>query len=265
MLHYRTYIIDHASPWVTFIHGAGGSSAIWYKQLKEFKKHFNVLLIDLRGHGKSQKVPWKKGDTFHQVAEDVMHVLDHLNIKATHFIGISLGTIVIQTIAGKYPQRVRSMILGGAVIKLDIRTDFLLSVGNLGKYIMPYMWLYKLFAWIIMPRSNHAESRNAFVAQAAKMCQKEFIRWFSLTKALKPFLKKLQTQFYNIPTLFLMGEEDYLFLSSVQQLIRRKQEKNLNLVCLKDAGHVCNIDQPEAFNRASIDFIHKSHKLKAAL
>ena len=37
------------------MHGAGGSSSIWYKQLRAFKENFNVLLIDLRGHGKSKK------------------------------------------------------------------------------------------------------------------------------------------------------------------------------------------------------------------
>ncbi|MDG1186289.1 MAG: alpha/beta fold hydrolase, partial [Schleiferiaceae bacterium] len=41
-------------PWVTFVHGAGGSSTIWYKQLKAFSSNFNVLLIDLRGHGRSK-------------------------------------------------------------------------------------------------------------------------------------------------------------------------------------------------------------------
>ena len=36
--------------WVVFVHGAGGSSSIWYKQVRDFREHFNVLLIDLRGH-----------------------------------------------------------------------------------------------------------------------------------------------------------------------------------------------------------------------
>ena len=55
MLHYTTYLKDKSAPWVTFIHGAGGSSSIWYKQVRDFKSDYNVLLIDLRGHGKSKK------------------------------------------------------------------------------------------------------------------------------------------------------------------------------------------------------------------
>ena len=54
MLHYSTHLHPTSKAWVTFVHGAGGSSSIWFKQLREFSKHFNVLLLDLRGHGKSR-------------------------------------------------------------------------------------------------------------------------------------------------------------------------------------------------------------------
>jgi pimeloyl-ACP methyl ester carboxylesterase len=39
---------------VTFVHGAGGSSSIWFKQIRDFQKQYNVLLLDLRGHGESK-------------------------------------------------------------------------------------------------------------------------------------------------------------------------------------------------------------------
>ena len=263
MLYYRQYINDYTKPWVTFIHGAGGSSNTFFKQIKEFRKHFNVLLIDLRGHGKSKKSRWQKGDSFLQISEEVIEVLDHLKINQTHFIGVSLGTIVVQTLAQKYPDRISSMILGGAVIKFNVRTKFLLTLGNLGKYIIPYMWLYRLFAWIIMPKSAHSKSRNVFVDQAKKMCQKEFIRWFSVTRAINPFLRKLQRDFFNIPTLFVMGEEDYLFLPPVKDLV--EENKDLKLECIKNCGHVCNIDQPEHFNNTTINFIYKQTSLKEVL
>ena len=54
MLNYTVYRSKKDKPWVTFIHGAGGSSTIWFKQIKSFSKFFNLLLIDLRGHGKSK-------------------------------------------------------------------------------------------------------------------------------------------------------------------------------------------------------------------
>lgn len=105
MLHYTTYILKPEAPWVTFIHGAGGSSAIWFKQIRDFKKSYNVLLVDLRGHGKSKDKVYEKLKkySFPVISDEVMEVLNHLKIKKSHFIGISLGTIIIREITERYP------------------------------------------------------------------------------------------------------------------------------------------------------------------
>ncbi|MFC6041346.1 alpha/beta fold hydrolase [Paenisporosarcina macmurdoensis] len=253
MLHYKTYVVSPDAPWVSFVHGAGGSSSIWYKQIREFRKAHNVLLIDLRGHGKSARGRWKKGDSFVHIADEVKTVFDELNIERTHVIGMSLGTIVAQTMAERFPERVSSLILGGAIIRLDIRTKLLLWTGRVTKRFIPYMLLYKLFAWIIMPKKRHEESRSVFVNQAKKMCQKEFIKWFSLTKLINPYLTRLQMKTNAIPTLFLMGVEDYLFMPPVEEVVKRNDE--FKLIKIKDSGHVCNIDQPDVFNQLSINFI----------
>ncbi|MEM5017553.1 alpha/beta hydrolase [Metabacillus indicus] len=255
ILYYRTLKLHEKKPWVTFIHGAGGSSSIWYKQIREFKKHFNILLIDLRGHGRSAKGMWKEGDDFSDIAEEVIDVHDRLKISSSHFVGISLGTIVIQTIAKIRPGLLSSMVLGGAITKLNVFTRMLLVVGNLGKRILPYMWLYSLFAWIIMPYATHKESRTMFISQAKKMCQKEFIQWFSLTRFVNPYLIELQKDFHKIPVLFLMGEQDHLFLKPVKEIA--SENKDVQAVYIADSGHVCNIDQPDKFNHLAVSFIKK--------
>ena len=141
MLHYSVYTKPSSSAWVVFIHGAGGCSNIWYKQIRDFQKDFNVLLIDLRGHGKS-KQPFRKKlkkDTFTERSNDVLEVLDHLNIKSGHFVGISLGTIIIREIAERNPTRVETMILGGAIVKLNLRGQILMKLGVLLKSVIPYL------------------------------------------------------------------------------------------------------------------------------
>lgn len=256
MLYYKTYDHPNSSEWVTFIHGAGGSSSIWYKQVKEFKAHFNVLLIDLRGHGKSQEMferYFSNEYNFENISLDVVEVLDHLKIKQSHFVGISLGTILMRTICEIAPDRVKSLVMGGAITRLNVRSKLLVGLGNATKKFIPYMWLYKFFAWIIMPRKRNQESRILFAKQAKQLCQKEFVRWFGLTYRINPLLRYFNENDTELPTLYVMGDEDYMFLPQVRQLV--KDHNNSSLQVVPDCGHVCNVEQPEFFNTKVIDFI----------
>ena len=104
-----------------------------------------------------------------------------------------------------------------------------------------------------MPRKRHRKSRLLFINEAKKLCQKEFIRWFRLTSKVNPLLRFFREKEMPLPTLYLMGDEDHLFLPPVKQLVSRHKHSMLKVI--KDSGHVCNVDQPEEFNRHSIDFI----------
>ncbi len=256
MISYTTYFHKSSSKWVTFVHGAGGSSTIWYKQLREFKKHFNVLLLDLRGHGNSKlhlKDAFLDKYTFDTITNDILEVIDHEKIQKSHFIGISLGTILIRNLAEKHPSRVESMIMGGAIMKLNFRSQVLIRLGVIFKSIVPYLWLYKFFAFVIMPNKNHKESRLLFVREAKKLYQKEFIRWFKLTSEINPLLRFFRSVDINIPTLYMMGEEDYLFLPTIRKMV--SQHPSSSLVVVEKCGHVVNVEQPLFFNETVVKYL----------
>lgn len=256
LLQHKTLIRDPKLDWVVFLHGVGGGSAIWFKQLKAFRKHFNLLLVDLPGHGGSQ---WGLKDfkqrTFSAIAEQVLHVLDRHSIKKAHFVGISLGTIVIQVIHALHPKRVASMVLGGAVEKVQLPIRIILSGINLVKRWIPYMWLYQVCAWILMPRKHHRESRQVFIKEACKIGQMEFIPWFELlSKQIEPFSRMIASlKTANTPKLYVMGSEDYMFLPFVQKRVR--QTKNALLYVIEKCGHVCNIEKDKEFNELSLSFL----------
>lgn len=258
MLHFTTYEHPSSQEWVTFVHGAGGSSSIWYKQIRAFKAHFNLLFIDLRGHGKSKGVsltPLKRY-TFKSVTKDIVEVLDHLKLASTHMIGISLGTILIRELAMMQPHRVKSMILGGAIMKLNTKAQILMRLGIIFKSILPYIILYKFFAFIIMPAKNHKESRNLFVREAKKLAQKEFLRWYKLTADINPLLKLFRISEVKIPTFYIMGEEDHLFLPSIQKIANQHAFARLHVI--PACGHVVNVERPEEFNREVVRYIHSA-------
>lgn len=259
MIAYTIYKNETNSDWVTFVHGAGGSSSIWYKQIRDFKKDYNVLLLDLRGHGNSKstlKTAFKSKYTFSDIANDILEVFDFLQIEKSHFVGISLGTILIRQLAEMYPSRVQSMILGGAILKMNFRSQILMKLGNTFKYVLPYLVLYKFFAFVIMPNKNHQQSRLLFINEAKKLCQKEFIRWFKLTAEINPILKWFRQIELNIPTLYIMGEEDYMFLPSVRKVVKNHY-KSSKLFVIRQCGHVVNVEQPVIFNSSAISFIQK--------
>jgi len=119
---------------------------------------------------------------------------------------------------------------------------------------VPYMMLYKLFAFIIMPKKNHKKSRLLFVNEAKKLYQKEFIRWFKLTAEINPLLRFFRAKDIKIPTLYLMGAEDHLFLPSIKNIVAKHLTSSLFVV--DNCGHVVNVEQPEIFNNQTIKFIN---------
>ncbi len=259
VLYHKLYYKGEEYPWVVLIHGAGGSSAIWFKQIRDYKENFNVVLVDLRGHGRSANLfqEWKnkKRYTFEEISKDIIDVLDYRGIEKAHFVGISLGTIVIRVIGELYPERVASMVMGGAIIRFNTRSKLLLWLARQIKHIVPYMWIYRIYAWILLPKKRHSESRNLFVREAQKLYQKEFMRWIRITTNIHPIMKNFREKELPIPTLYLMGDEDYMFLPSVKSIV--KKHTNAVLKIINDSGHVCNVDQPELFNNYSIEFIRQ--------
>jgi len=256
MLHYTTHINNPQAQWVTFIHGAGGSSSIWFKQIRDFKKHYNVLLLDLRGHGKSKDHIYQKLKRyrFEHISDEVVEVLNYLSIKKTHFVGISLGTIIAREIAERYPQMTHSMILGGAIMKFNLKGQILMKVGNLLKSVLPYLFLYKILAFITMPKKNHKESRILFINEAKKLYQKEFVRWFALASTVNPLLRFFRLKDSGVPTLYIMGAEDHMFLPSITKLV--SDHSFSELLVVPNCGHVVNVEQPQIFNTESIRFLN---------
>jgi pimeloyl-ACP methyl ester carboxylesterase len=255
MIYHKTFTHKMSETWVVFVHGAGGSNVVWFKQLRDFKKHFNVLLIDLRGHGKSKNIesPEEKYK-LNQIASDVIGIMDHLKIEKAHFVGISLGCIIIRAIDKLAPGRAESIILGGAIIQFNSRIKALVTLAKLLQYILPYMWLYRLNAYILIPSKKHIQSRKIFIKEAIRLGKKEFRKWLRMSNEIKENLQEFLSKEASAPVLYLMGDRDYMFLPMVSNLVKKHMNSRLEII--DNSGHVCNIDQPEAFNNRSIRFIN---------
>ncbi len=254
MLHYKTFVNENIDRWVVMIHGAGGSIEVWFKQVADYAKHFNLLLVDLAGHGGSSYEAFGKGFNFSKAAEQVMEVVNHLKISKGHFIGLSLGSIVVRLIAKHNPHKVSSMILAGAVTRLNAKVRILLALATTFKRIIPYGLIKRVIAKCIIPQEKYNRSRKLFLRNAKKVSFDSFLNWIKLGDGVSARIKELFNEYISIPTLYLMGEDDKLFLPQVEQTVRRSGD-NVSLIVVPNAGHVCNIDNKKFFNEQSLEFL----------
>ena len=256
MLHYKTIGNNPDNSWVVMLHGAGGSIEMWFRQVPDFARHFNLLLIDLAGHGESVEEKVCHCLSFEKVADQVMEVVTHLGIEKAHYMGLSLGTIIARVIAENYPSRVSSMVLAGAVTRLTPGIRLLIKFADRFKYLIPYRLMKRILAKLIIPQDKYIKSKQFFLNTAQKLSFDHFSQWLKLGNKVGQLMKDFINQEVVIPTLYLMGENDRLFLEQAQ-LDVASSGGNVSMVIVPDAGHVCNIDNKTFFNRVSIDFLSK--------
>lgn len=198
-------------------------------------------------------MPDHNSHALYETAGQILHVLDHYKIQRAHFLGLSLGTIVIHVIEEIEPDRIMSKVLGGSVEYLYIPiVKFFKSLRGILS-LMPYMWLYKIVALCLMPRKRNKEARFLFVNEAVKLGKQEFFKWYELLYAEVNRFYDNRKSTCTKPVLFIMGDEDYVFLPILRNRIHRY--KNGTLHVLEQCGHVCNIEKHEQFNELALDFL----------
>lgn len=256
MLDYRLYDSFPERDYVVLIHGIGGNSKIFFKQIKAYRKQFNVLTIHMPGHGKSLSIhEMDEPLSFLYCAKEVVKVMDHLKVNKAHFVGISLGTVIIHEVLKHFPDRVISAVQGGAVTRFNLLSKFLILWGDLLKNVTPYMWLYRLLAKIMMPKSNHTSSRELFVREAAALKRSDFIGWFKMAHVVEDAYKGVAEASYHVPKLYITGSEDHLFIKKIRKDIVVSDTCQLTII--DKCGHVCNIEQSERFNNLSMEFMRQ--------
>lgn len=98
---------------IIFLHYGGSNLMMWEKAIPFFQDNYHLVLIDLRGHGRSDEPD--SGYDIDTMASDVVGVMVQLKIERAHVIGSSMGAEVALGLAAKYPERVSSLICDGAL------------------------------------------------------------------------------------------------------------------------------------------------------
>ena len=254
MLHYEVHD-NNKDNWVVFVHGIGGSTKTWKRQIDDFSAKYNLLLLDLHGHGKSEsggKV------SVAMVNDEIKEVMDYLGISKADFVGMSLGTLVIAQFAIRYPQYVGSIVLGGAVLKVEGIYKCGMWLANHIKHMLPSHMTYSMFANIVIPAKWHKKSRKIFLSESKKLTRESFLSWMEyLSVSLHPkdMVEKLKA--LKIKIFFISGDRDTCFIDGVKHIV--DELKNSKLKILENCGHVCTIERSQDFNKEALLFFDKQH------
>lgn len=257
LLHYEKHFLSQQHDWMVLVHGAGGSTRTWKNQIDEFRQYYNVLVLDLRDHGKSKfrDLIDNLEYSIESIALDVVRLLEHLDIRKCHFVGVSLGSVIIRAIEEMRPHLINSVILAGGIFRINYKLNILLKSGLILANLLPFHTIYKIFALIVLPRNNHKSSRHIFVREAKKITHKEFLNWLRITKNINSTLKRLFSNKIDVPYLIVMGEQDHVFLKPANEFA--KKYRNVALEVIEQCGHVCNIEKAKEFNQKTIAFLQE--------
>lgn len=227
---------------LVLIHGLGNQREAWDSQYS-LSKSCRLILIELRGHGKSVEVKNLTVETF---AKDVIEVLDRLNIKKAHICGLSLGGIIAQEIYKRYKDRVKSLILCNTTFYIPyftgkmtlLKNEFLFDQMNLDQYKdrLVRACLY-----------NHEDEENIELAKNAFCIRKDtYFQSFQSAFGRNYFMNLLNI---NVPTLIIGSTEDKI--TPVESAyFMYYLVKSSKLVIFHKAGHLSNIEKAEEFNDA---------------
>lgn len=247
-LHYEEY--GHGAPLI-LIHGLGSSSQDWELQVPVLARHYRLIVVDVRGHGRSDKPRERysiKGFSF-----DLSALIEHLALPPAHVVGLSMGGMIAFQLAVDEPAQVNSLCIVNSAPEVKVRSaaDYwqwakrrglasLLSPSTIGKALGE-----RLF-----PKAEQSDLRRRMAERWATNDKRAYLASFDAIVGwgVQEHLSRI-----SCPTLVISADHDYTPVA--QKEIYVKLLPNARLVVIENSRHATPLDQPEVFNATLLDFL----------
>ena len=255
-LFYETHGNPAADP-LLLICGVGQWRASWWRTVGPLAEHFHVITFDNRGIGDSDKpdVPY----SLDLLAEDTLGLLDALRIERAHVFGHSLGGGIALFMARQQPHRVASLILastlywGPAVTMPSARAMQVLQDRSGDPLELVRRGIRIATAEGFEARDPEGFQRLIELRFSSQQTPSLYLRQSSA--GLAYFQHDHVADFRpSMPVLLLVGEHDEVAPPANSQAIAAAWP-GAQVQIIPDAGHLFFIEQPDAANRAIIEFL----------
>jgi len=243
------------APWLVLSHSLACSVRMWDPQIEALKGEYRILAYDTRGHGATEAT--KGAYTLELLADDLFSLLKELKITAAHYCGLSMGGMIGQTFALKYPGVFRSLALADTTSRYPAEAAPLWAerIKTAESKGMEPLAQPTLERWFTEPfRKNNA----ALVDGIRKLIVSTPVAGFTGCCAAIPKINvTARLKEIKCPILVIVGADDPGTPPAMAKEIHDNAPGS-KLVVLPQAAHLANLEQPEGFTRALRDFLRKN-------
>jgi pimeloyl-ACP methyl ester carboxylesterase len=254
-IHYETY--GQGEPLV-LIMGLGGGSSMWWRQVAFFSPEYRVVVYDSRGVGRTDKpdMPY----SMDMLVGDAAGLLERLGIASAHIYGVSMGGMVAQELALRYPESVSSLVLGAttcggghATMPSQETLQKLFGIMTLSPEEAVKVATSVTFSPTFIER--HPDKINDWLIKGAESPPSPmgFKRQAEAAAGFDTYDRLPQIR---VPTLILAGTADQLIPSDNSRILASRIP-DAKLVLLEGAGHGYLWEAEEEANRTVHDFLRK--------
>ena len=243
---------DSGDPLV-LVHGYTGDHTDWELQIKEFSPSYRVLVMDLRGHGRSEAPSDRSTYTIEQMASDVEQLIDQVGFERYHLVGHSMGGAVVQEIALRSPQKLLSLTLHDTTCFWGVeRADLETALAEAWKKRLELAHDKGMAAALAVP----VDLPKPYMPPERVRLQEERLLHMSVDGFIGAitglsFWKGTLDRAHNIraSTLIIYGEGDGETIIDGSQKLA-KLIPNATEIVVPEAMHSPNWERPELYNEA---------------
>lgn len=243
---------------LVMVHGWALDHRVFRPQVEALSQHFRVIVFDRRGFGQSQGEPDMRLEL-----DDIDAILDALAAEPVHLLGMSQGGRVALRYAATRPRRLRSLILQGAAVDGQ-------AVSGPEEERIPITEYVALAQqgdmdevrrrWMRHPMMAVGEGGSAIAELLGSMLAdyrgEDLIHYRPEAYTFPVDVLAVVAE-ACLPTLLLTGAKE---TAARRELARRLATSipRAREVVLADSGHLSNLTEPAAYNRAVIEFCHRA-------